>query len=204
MKRRYALFGLLYGGWLFLITSCAQIPLTHYYTFRPDPEFGDKKPATLPYILAVGTFEAETPYQQDRIVFRTSPYEVAFYEYHRWLRPLEELVPNHIMHIVSASAMFSHVHDQAFELFADYILSGKISMFDRWDTKFPSIARIQITYQLIHAQSDKIVWMDTIDSTAPIAHLKFVVDTVKGFETALSENVQQALTAIDEVLSQQL
>jgi ABC-type uncharacterized transport system auxiliary subunit len=128
---------------------------------------------------------------------------VAFYEYHKWLRPLEELVPDRIMKTVEARAMFSHVHDQAFALAADYILLGEISMFDRWDNTDPSVARVQITYQLIHAQNDSIVWMDTIDSTAPITSLESVVTTVKGFEAALSENILQALTAIDEVLSQQ-
>lgn len=203
MKQRLSLLGFLCFGMIFLFIGCAQVPLTHYYTFHPDPDIREKASSTFPYILAIETFEAETPYQHDKIVFRTSPYQVAFYEYHKWLRPLEELVPDHIMNIVSARAMFSHVHDQAFELAADYILLGEISMFDRWDTSTPSVARIQITYQLIHVQSDSIVWMDTIDSTAQITSLEFVVDTVKGFETALSENIQQALTAIDEVLSQQ-
>ena len=46
--------------------------------------------------MAVDTFEADVPYQQDKIVFRTSPYEVNFYEYHKWLRPPEELVADQI------------------------------------------------------------------------------------------------------------
>lgn len=74
-------------------------------------------------------------------------------------------------------------------------------MFDQWYSETTSHVRIQLEYALMASEKEQILWMDTVETTAPVSNLK-VVETVKGFETALQENVLQALTAIARVLSQ--
>ena len=208
-----------------LLSGCAQIPFTHYYTF--DPDAIGELPASAspaPVVLAIGTFEADIPYKQDRIVFRASPYEVGFYEYHKWLRPLTELVSDTIVQMGKASDFFTRVHGQAFQVAADYILVGTITMFDRWNSAPPSdntqgsaaspgdrspendassLVRIRITYQLLDAYGEQILWMDSIDSTAVVSELETVVTTVRSFEAALHVNIQQALETVHDVVSRQ-
>ena len=192
-------------AWLLCIIwlcGCSNIPPTHYYTFRPDSE----KTATTtspkyPHIVAIDAFEAEVPYQQDKIVYRTSPYEVNFHEYRRWLRPLEELVTEQVLKLVSAAGMFQDVHTQAFESYADYIIRGRIKMFDQWYSEGTSSVRVRLEYHLIALKEERIIWMDTVETETDIPGLE-IVETVKGFETALQENILQALAAIDEVLYQ--
>ena len=207
MKKRYILVVscLLYPIWL---CGCAEIPLTHYYTFRPDVGKNAKTTSSkYPYVVAIDTFEADVPYQQDKIVFRTSPYEVNFYEYHKWLRPPEELVTDQVLKLVSSAGMFQNVHARAFESPPDYIIQGRIKMFDQWNSGKTSFVRIQLEYHLIAPEEEQIIWMDTVETTANISKLEstelaqFIVETVKGFETALQENILQALAAIDGVLS---
>ncbi len=201
-----------------ILSGCARIPFMHYYTFDPDVVGELSAPASpAPVVLAIGTFEADIPYKQDRIVFRTSPYEVGFYEYHKWLRPLTELVLDNTVRMGKASGLFSRVHGQAFQVAADYILVGNITMFDRWNSAPPrhdaisdaaspsdeasSLVRIQITYQLLDAYGEQIMWMDSINSTAVVAELETVVTTVRSFETALHVNIQQALETVHDVVS---
>jgi ABC-type uncharacterized transport system auxiliary subunit len=187
-----------------VLFGCVQIPLIHYYTFDPDT-VGEPPNSTapLPYVLAIGAFEADVPYQQDKIVFRTPPYEVAFYEYHKWLRPLTELASTKVLQQVANAGIFTRVHGQAFQVAADYILIGTISMFDRWDNADSSEVRIQIEYQLLDSYGERIVWMESIDSTAPVPDLASVVTTVQSFETALHTNIQQALETIHDAVSRQ-
>lgn len=189
------LIGLLFG--------CAQVPLTHYYTFNPD-SVATSSVSTAPVsaVLAIGTIEADVPYQQDRIAFRTSPYEVGFYEYQKWLRPLPELVQTQMLRQAKASGLFARVHGQAFQVGADYILIGTLTMFDRWDSVTPSEVRVQMTYQLLDASGDQILWMDTIASTTPVSELQNPVTTVQSFETALHINIQRALETVHDVVSQ--
>lgn len=193
---------LLWGG---ILAGCAHIPLTHYYTFDPDrvaaPETTAGDPA--PVVLAIGAFEARIPYQHDRLVFRTSPYEVGFYEYHKWLRPLPELVHTQVVRQGRASGLFSRVHGQAFQMEADYILTGTLTMFDRWDRASSSEARVEIAYQLLDAYGERILWADSIATSAPVATLEDAVTTVQSFETALHVNIQHALEHVRHEVSRQ-
>lgn len=192
--------------------GCASIPLTHYYTFPPDVELNEELISSpYPYILTIEPFEADFPYQENKIVFRRSPYEVNFYEYHKWLQPLETLVTEQVVKLASASQMFQHVHDQAFGIYADYIIHGKIKMFDFWYSPSAPFVRIQLEYQLIAAKEDHIIWMQSIDTTKVIETLELteavtsthIVEIVKVFEAALHENILQVLTMMDGVVSQQ-
>ena len=63
------------------------------------------------------------------------------------------------------------------------------------------MVRIQITYQLLDAYGEQIMWMDSINSTAVVAELETVVTTVRSFETALHVNIQQALETVHDVVS---
>jgi len=190
------------------LSGCTPVPLTHYYTFHPDMVGASSiSSSPLPDVLAIGTFEADIPYQQDKIVFRKSPYEVAFYEYRKWLRPLPQLVSSKVLQEAAASGMFSRVHGQAFQVAATYILIGKISMFDRWDSPNSSEVRVQIVYQLLDSYGEQIIWTDAIETSAPVLDLESVeatvLATVTSFETALHENIQQALEAIHNAVSRQ-
>jgi ABC-type uncharacterized transport system auxiliary subunit len=193
--------------------GCTNIPLTHYYTFRPDIELAEKPvSSTYPYVLTIEPFETDFPYQEHKIVFRRSPYEVNFYEYHKWLQPLEKLVAEQVFKLASATQMFRHVHNQAFGTYANYIIHGNINMFDFWYSPTGSFVRIQIEYQLIAAKEDQIIWMQMMDTTREVEMLDItesitsshIVEIVKVFEAALHDNIIQALTLMDGVLSQQV
>ncbi len=185
------------------LSGCVNIPLTHYYTFHPDLETTtERKSPKYPYVIGIETYEASAPYQQDRIVYRTSSYEVNFYEYRRWLHLPTDLVTGQVQRLFTSSGLFERVHAYAFEAYADYIIRGKILMFDQWysdDTT--SSVRVGILYQLIAPEEERIIWMDSVETTAAVPGLE-LVETVKGFESALQENIRQALAAIDHVFAQ--
>lgn len=188
-----------------LLAGCtASVPLTHYYTFQPTQRArAEQTSPQFPYILGVETFEADSPYQQDRIVYRDSMYEVNFYEYRRWLRPPTELVAEAVQRHLEQAGLCERVHTFEMESYSDYTLRGKIELFDRWfDEDTTSHARVSILYQLFDSESRKILWMKRVETTAPITTLD-MVDVVKGFETALQQNMQQVVAALDRTFHQQ-
>jgi ABC-type uncharacterized transport system auxiliary subunit len=181
--------------------GCSSVPSTNYYTFAP--ELAPPSPAssaTYPYVLAIDAFQADVPYQQERIVYRVSPYQVNFYEYHRWLRPTNDVVTDQVLNVLEAMHLFKRVHAQPYDIPSDYVLQGQIKMFDQWAETTPPVVRIQIDYRFLAAQSERVLWAQRIDTTVPLASLG-LVDTVKGFESALQENLRQALSELAEILS---
>ncbi len=189
---------------LFLVSCAANIPLTHYYTFQPlFNKSTEAKSPKYPYILGIDAFEADTPYQQERIVYRTSPYEINFYEYRRWLRPPTELVMQQVRKHIKMAALCTRVHTFSFESYADYIIQGEITMFDQWyQDKNTSLIQVGIQYQLLDSETEQILWIDNIETTATVPSLAISIEIVKGFESALQRNIQQMLIAIENVFAQ--
>lgn len=202
-KRQLLLAGSVCWIGLVLLNGCTNVPFTHYYTFQPTIESARQTGArTYPVILGIETYEADIPYQQDKIVFRTSPYEVNFYEYHRWLRPPTELVTERIHKTIDAAKMFAQVYTSGYEAYADYVLRGKITMFDQWYAGKTSEVRLEIEHQLFDLKRNQILWTTVITTTSTTSSLE-IVETVKGFEAALQDNIRQTLAALDLFLSQQ-
>lgn len=152
-----------------------------------------------PLTVGVEAYEAESPYQQEKIVFRTSPYEVNFYEYHRWLRPPTELVTEQVQKLLAISGLFQRVQPYTYESEPDYVLRGRILLFDQWYSDPSSSIQIGIQYQLLHLVQDQVVWSDIIETTASVPTLE-IVETVKGFEAAVHKNILQAIAAMEKVL----
>lgn len=187
---------------LLMSSGCSSsIPITHYYTFHPQP-FAGQKPATAahPQILAVDTFSADVPYQQERLVFRTSPYEVNFYEYRKWLRSPTDLVTDQVFHAIKAAGIFQDA--RLYETGADYLLQGRIVMFEQWyEEQQTSTIHVGIRYALTTADEEHILWLDTIETSAKTPSLD-ILETIQAFEAALQQNIRQAITHISQAIEQ--
>lgn len=189
-----------WGVCLFILNGCASVPPTHYYTFKPQIGLAtDAISPQYPLTLGVEVYEADIPYQQERIVFRTSPYEVDFYEYHRWLRPPTELVTDQVRKLLASSGLFQRVQPYTYETEPDYVIRGRILMFDQWYIGTSSSIQVALQYQLMQFLSAQVIWEDTIETTVSVSTLE-VVETVKGFESAVQKNILQAIAAMEKVL----
>jgi ABC-type uncharacterized transport system auxiliary subunit len=81
-----------------LLAACAGLalagcagrarPETRYYTLA----ISGAPAAALPGPVRVGVFTADEPYAGERIAYRTSPYRLDYYSYHRWAAKPRTLV----------------------------------------------------------------------------------------------------------------
>ena len=78
------------------LAGCGGPPVTHYYVLELTPR-ADNAPGHAETGLTVGvrSFQVDSPYDQDRIVYRVRERsaEVGFYAYHRWATPLSRMLP---------------------------------------------------------------------------------------------------------------
>ena len=84
---------------------------------------------TWPVALGVRPYTAATRYR-DRILYRTSAVEFAFYPYDRWVEPPEEMVTRLVSHMVRASGLFPQVVSAYNVQLPAWILSGEVTRFD--------------------------------------------------------------------------
>jgi uncharacterized lipoprotein YmbA len=79
------------------LAGCGSPPATHYYLLELTPRVDANAPDPAERGLTVGVrpFQVDSPYDQDRIVYRVRDRsaEVGFYAYHRWATPLSRMLP---------------------------------------------------------------------------------------------------------------
>ena len=104
--------------------SSAKSPA--YYTLHVPPVIdvpiaGGPRPS-----LAVREFRSPTYLRQGAIVYRTSPEQIGFYQYHRWAVDPREFLTEAIADRLRASGRFTEVKIYDGRSDVDFILSGRL------------------------------------------------------------------------------
>jgi len=88
-RQRGALTMLLGAAALSACSLASQTPEMRYYTLAVTAA----PSAPLPAPLRVGAFSVDEPYASARLAYRTSPYLLEYYTYHRWAAEPRLMVP---------------------------------------------------------------------------------------------------------------
>ena len=183
-----------------LIASCGGGRRPHYYALeiplapdraRSDPRFSGT--------VAVCRFETASYLRQGRIVYRETPEEVGFYEYHRWAADPAETVTTAMIDALRSSGQFSFVkrcdgHNQQ-----DYLLVGRIERLEEIDFDGPVRVKAQITAELVNVQTGSTEWTGDAPTTLNVENRS--LDSVV---TAMNRAIQNDIDRLIASLNQQI
>ncbi|NLP09115.1 hypothetical protein GX408_01835, partial [bacterium] len=97
-------------GWLcaaLLLVACGHVPQTRYYVIAaPEPQPGAVKKEL---VLRLAPVTADAVHAQDRLIFRTSDYEVQFDPYRRWALAPNEMIQQSAMDFFTKAGAFKRV-----------------------------------------------------------------------------------------------
>jgi len=165
------------------IASCKAVR-TYYYIINTDitvPRAGKQLPLT----VAVNNVRAPSRYQ-DQMVYRTSEYEVGFYEYSQWVEQPAEMVRRGLLNALKNSGLFRRVDSIDIVANPDLTLQSSIVSFDQDVTKKGNFAECEFKLELLDGNSGQSVW--SYDAKARVAQKS------KGtFVEAMSDAVSQAI-----------
>jgi len=152
-----------------LLTGCARkIKYPSYYTLNLPPVADPSaKDGVLPSI-AVHEFRAPGYLRQGPIVYRTSPEQIGFYEYHRWAVDPRQSITNAVIERLRASGSFAAVKIYDGRADVDYILSGRLEKLDEVDYQGGVRVEVEISAQVIDLHSGKTVWTNSASETAKV------------------------------------
>lgn len=109
--------------------GCASKPIDRYYTLHyPMPQTKTVKEHAL--TLKVRAFDAVDVYRQERIVRRKADNEITYYDTHRWAAPLERMVTDRAIEIFRTSLPVHRVIPWADPGAADFLVDGRILLFE--------------------------------------------------------------------------
>ncbi len=175
-----------------LLAQCGGVPSTYYYRIDYDAPLSVTGRAPLPVTVAVAQFETDVVYQGDKIVYRSSPYEVQYYHYRRWVAPPRKLVEEAVLNQIRAARAFERVVRVPTLEPVDYVLRGNIKAFEEWDEGEAWFGHVQIEFELFDPERDEVVWRKAYAEKNP-AGQKAPVEVVKSISEGVKKVVHQAV-----------
>jgi ABC-type uncharacterized transport system auxiliary subunit len=116
--------------------------------------------------LVLRSLTARDPYDQERMVYRTSPYAFDLYNSHRWASSPAEQVTHWTRRYLQTTGLFSQVFPTT-DSSADVVLGGVIRQFEEIDHETTWEAALSIDFWLTRTNERSPFWFRSYSVTKP-------------------------------------
>lgn len=166
------------------MVGCVSRPDIRYYRLTVDESAMPHADAKSDLVFSVESMIGDSAYEDQRIVYRVSPYRLDYYHYHRWTAPPGVMVSDFLRDAYERTGYFDSVV-AGFSPDAAVFLSGRIIAFEEVDLGHKEwSARAKMNLFLREASSGEVVWSRTVEQEVPVEDL-----TPEGVAAALSTAV---------------
>ncbi|MBV8052465.1 MAG: membrane integrity-associated transporter subunit PqiC [Acidobacteriaceae bacterium] len=192
MKKNYIALALTLAV-LPALAGCGRVKPTRYYTLNlpspPDPPAPDSVHTS----IAVREFQSPVYLRQGPIVYRTTPEEIGFYEYHRWAADPRLITTNSVLDHLRASGNFSLVSMYDGHSDMDYVLTGKLEKLEEIDYDGGVKVQVAVSAQITRTGTGATVWSNAVSEVGTVSQRN-----VPGIVSQMNHTMD---TAIDKLLS---
>jgi ABC-type uncharacterized transport system auxiliary subunit len=151
------------------LAGCGRVRPTRYYTLNlpapPDPPAAD----TVRTSIAVREFQSPVYLRQGAIVYRKSPEEIGFYEYHRWAADPRVLATNSVIDHLRASGNYSLVSMYDGHSDIDYVLTGKLEKLEEVDYQAGVKVEVAMSAQITRVATGAAVWSNAVSEVGTVS-----------------------------------
>ena len=153
---------LLLAASMMLAGCMSKVKYPTYYTLNlppaPDPPAKERvRPS-----LAIREFRSPGYLRQGPIVYKTSPEQIGFYEYHRWAVDPRDMVTNAVADHLRASGKYTQVKNYDGRADVDYFLSGRLEKLEEVDYEGGVKVEVEISAQMTNVGSGETVWTNQV------------------------------------------
>jgi ABC-type uncharacterized transport system auxiliary subunit len=183
-----------------VLAGCGSVRYAKTYVLNFPPPVPQPTPSNGSLgSVAISDFRCPEYICEGRIVYRPSPEEVAFYEYHRWAMDPRQAITQYLEDGLRARSLFQSVtfHERGSE--TAYVLSGKIERFEEVDQGREVRVVCTISAQLLDTRTKSIVWSRAESDTA-LVEKRDVAGVVSSLSSAAKTTVDRLLKSITEEL----
>jgi ABC-type uncharacterized transport system auxiliary subunit len=173
------------------LAGCGRVKYPKYYTLNvpppPDP-VAEESPRTS---VAVREFQSPVYLRQGPIVYRTTPEQIGFYEYHRWATDPRVLVTSAIIDHLRASGQFSAVSTYNGHPESDYIVSGKLEKLEELDYQSGVKVEVAMSVQITRVATGATVWSNAVSEVGAVSQR-----TVPGVVSQMNRTMELAVNKL--------
>jgi uncharacterized lipoprotein YmbA len=187
---------------MLLMSGCAgKVRYPNYYSLAVAPTrkpvLNNAKSAT----VAVRRFDTPAYLRQGRIVYRETPEEVGFYDYHRWASDPGAAVTTGVIDTLRSTSSFSIVEPYAGQEHPDYLLSGRLERLDEVDYNGSVQVEVKLSAELVNVRTGESVWAGTVSETST-ASARNMNSVVVAMGHAAQSGVDQLVASMEKQLSE--
>ncbi len=184
-----------------LMSGCAgKVRYPDYYTLAVAPT---KHPAVndprLSATVAVRRFDTPAYLRQGRIVYRQTPEEVGFYDYHRWASDPGVVVTTGVIDSLRSASLFSVVEPYAGQAHPNYLLSGRLERLDEVDYKSGVQVEVTLSAQLVNLRTGAPIWAGAVTKSSEVSSRD-----VNSVVAAMGHTVQGSIDELVASMAKQL
>jgi ABC-type uncharacterized transport system auxiliary subunit len=175
------------------LSGCGGARYPKYYTLNLPPPPDPPAPESVRTSIAVREFQSPVYLRQGPIVYRSTPEEIGFYEYHRWAADPRVLVTNAVVDHLRVSGHFSEVSAYNGHPDIDYIFTGKLEKLEEVDYQAGVKVEVAMSAQITRATTGATVWNNAVSEVGTVSQR-----TIPGVVSEMNRTMDQA---IDKLLS---
>jgi ABC-type uncharacterized transport system auxiliary subunit len=185
---------------LLLLAACAgNTPETRYYQLAAPPVTA-KEPAAV--AVAVEPLVTDAAYDDDRIVYRLTPYRLDYYNYQRWSSPPGTMLGNYLQDVIAKSGRFRAVLHEASDA-VPVTLGGRVIALEEIDkSKTQWVGHVAVELTLTDTVTNKVLWAQQYDETEPLKE-QTPEGLAQAISTAMARITERALPTVAEIAEQQ-
>lgn len=198
MKKKQIAISFVLPALLFLAGCGGAVKYPNYYTLHVPPPPDPPVPEGVHTSLAVREFRSPTYLHQGAIVYKTSPEQIGFYNYHRWAVDPREFVTNAVTERLRASGNFTQVKAYDGRSDVEYILSGRLEKLEEVDYDGGVKVEVAISAQMTSLRTGATVWTNAVSETGTVGQRDVpavVSEMSKTMETAIEKLLTPAPTS---------
>jgi ABC-type uncharacterized transport system auxiliary subunit len=151
------------------LVGCSRVRYPAYYTLNlpppPDPSAQENQTA-----IAVREFQAPGYLRQGPIVYRSTPQQIDFYEYHRWATDPRKIVTSAVIDDLRASGQFSMVSTYDGRRDIEYVFNGKLEKLEEVDYEGEVRVEVGLSAQITRVSNGTTVWSNTVFEAGKVSH----------------------------------
>ena len=186
---------------LLVLTGCAgKVRYPSYYTLNLPPVPDPPAKQNLHTSVAVREFQSPTYLRQGPIVYRTTPEQIGFYEYHRWAEDPRMIVTAAVIEHLRGSAQYSLVSTYNGGLDSDYIFSGRLDKLEEVDYESGVKVEVALSGEIIRVATGATVWSNAVSETGTVSR-RSVPGVVSEMNRTMDSAISKLLSTVPTPLA---
>ena len=165
----------------------------NYYTLHVPPPPDPPAQEGVRTCLAIREFRSPTYLRQGAIVYKTSPEQIGFYNYHRWAVDPREFVTNAVADRLRASGNFAQVKLYDGRSDIDYVLSGRLEKLEEIDYEGGVKVEVALSAQMTNLATGATMWTNAVSEVGTVGQ-RDVPTVVSEMNRTMDRAIEKLLT----------